>query len=211
MKKFLLVISLAITSISSSQTRLGTSVFNKKEVPAVMGEMPYEQEVVKDGIDKNFEKLGYKSKKSKGFLMYTAVLMPKLGAQPYDIYVTVDRKSRQEKSTSIVTFLISKGLENFASDVNDDSLMNNTRAYLSSLTEIVAAYDLKLQIEAQDEVAKKAEKKYTNLQEDAVALQKKKKKIEEEIIQNTLDQASQKNEKERQIQILEVLKSKQKS
>jgi hypothetical protein len=205
---FLLLICALVGICSFSQTRFGTAEFNKKEVPAVIGEIPYDEDVVKDAIDKNFEKMGYKGKKTKGFMMYPAVLIAELGIEPHDIYMMVERKSRQEKGTAVVTFLISKGFENFANDVEDASLISNTRVYLTSLRDVVAAYDLELQIEAQEEVAKKAEKKYINLQEDGVSLLKKKKKIEEEISQNNVDQATQKNEKERQKQILETLKNK---
>lgn len=211
MKKFsLIVCCILLGLLAKSQTRFGMAEFNKKEVPAVIGEIPYEEDVVRNAIDKNFEKKGYKGKKVKGFVLYSAVMLPEIGADPYDIYVLVDRKSRQEKGTSIVTFLISKGFENFANDADDASLIGNTRTYLTNLRTVVAEYDLELQIEAQEEVLRKAEKKYLGLQEDNATLLKKKKKIEDEIAQNNIDQAIQKNEKDRQKQILETLKSKRK-
>lgn len=211
MKKFSLILCCVLISFwAKSQTRFGMAEFNKKEVPAVIGEIPYEEDVVKDAIDKNFEKKGYKGKKVKGFVLYSAVMLPEIGTEPYDIYVLVDRKSRQEKGTSIVTFLISKGFENFANDVDDASLIGNTRTYLTNLRTVVADYDLELQITAQEEVLRKAEKKYIGLQEDNASLLKKKKKIEDEIAQNIIDQAVQSNEKERQKQILETLKNKRK-
>ncbi len=211
MKKIIIAFVFIATSFcATSQTRFGVAEFNKKEVPAVIGEIPYEEDVVRDAIDKNFEKLGYKGKKVKGFMLYSAVNLPELGTEPHDIYVAVEKKSRQDKGTAVVTFLMSKGFETFANDVDDQNLIAATRVYLSNLRDVVAAYDLELQIEAQEEVIKKAEKKYINLQEDGVSLVKKKKKIEEEIAQNSIDQITQKNEKERQKQILETLKNKRK-
>lgn len=211
MKKFSLVLCcILFVLLAKSQTRFGMAEFNKKEVPAVIGEIPYGEDVVRDAIDKNFEKKGYKGKKVKGFILYSAVMLPEIGTEAYDIYVLVDRKSRQEKGTSVVTFLMSKGFENFANDVDDATLIGNTRTYLTNLRTVVADYDLELQIEAQEEVVRKAEKKYLGLQEDNASLLKKKKKIEDEIAQNNIDQATQKNEKERQKQILDTLKNKRK-
>ena len=211
MKKIIIANLLLVLSIVGfSQTRFTMAQFNKKEVPAVVGEIPYEEDIVKNAIDKNFEKMGYKGKKVKDYVLYSSVMLPELGTEPHDIYMMVDKKSRQEKGTTVVTFLISKGFETFANDVDDASLISSTRVYLTNLREVVAAYDLELQIETQENVVKKSEKKFENLTEDGVFLLKKKKKVEEEIGQNNIDQTTQKNEKERQKQILETLKNKRK-
>lgn len=212
MKKIILsLFFVAASFITFSQTRYGTAQYNKKEVPAVIGEIPYEEDVVKEAINKHFEKLGYKGKKTNGYILYPAVTIPEIGQEPHDIYVLIERKSRQEKGTSVVTFLISNGFEQFADEANDPNTIGNTRVYLTNLRDVVADYDLELQIAAQEEVVKKSEKKYENLQEDGVSLLKKKKKIEEDIAQNTIDQNVQKNEKERQRQILETLKNKRRN
>lgn len=211
MKKIIIASFLiALSIVGFSQTRFTMAQFNKKDVPAVVGEIPYEENIVKNALDKNFEKMGYKGKKVKDYVLYSSVLLPELGTEPHDIYMMVEKKSRQEKGTTVVTFLISKGFETFANDVDDAALIGNTRVYLTNLRVVVAAYDLELQIETQENVLRKSEKKFENLTEDGVALLKKKKKIEEEIAQNNIDQAIQKNEKERQRQILETLKNKRK-
>lgn len=211
MKKFLITVTLIVLICNSrAQTRFGVAEYNKREVPAVIGEIPFEEDITKDGLFKHFEKLGYKSKKVKDFVVYNSVSLPQLGTEPLDIYFTVDRKSRQEKGTSVVTMLISTGFENFVNDTLNPDLIAAARIYLTNLREVIAEYDLELQIENQEEVLKKAEKKYINLQEDGVDLQKKKKKIEEEIAKNNVDQAQQKVEKERQKQILDNLKNKRK-
>jgi hypothetical protein len=194
-----------------SQTRFGIAEFNKKEVPAVIGEIPYQQDITKDGLQKYFEKLGYKSKKAKDYFLYNGISLPQLGSQPLDLYFMVDRKSRQDKGTSVITLLVSTGFENFINDSTNPDLIAASRIYLTNLREVVAEYDLDLQIENQEDVIKKAEKKFINLQEDGMDLEKKKKKIEEEIAKNIVDIAQQKVEKERQKQILDNLKSKRKT
>jgi len=102
------------------------------------------------------------------------------------------------------------GFDNFASDTANIDLINSTKAYINSLREVAAAYDLELQISAQEELVKKNEKKVENLKDDANSLQKKKKKLDDEIAQNIIDQNVQRIETERQKQIMETLKSKRK-
>lgn len=211
MKKIIsvLLISCAV-KFSVAQSYYTMVQYNKKDVPAVVCEMPFEESSTKDAIDKYFEKLGYKGKKTKDFLMYSGMIIPAIDSLPHDVYVMVDRKSRQEKNISVVTFLIGNGFDSFADDVNAPNIISNTKIYIANLREVVAAYDLELQIAAQEDLVKKNEKKMTNLTEDLSSLQKKKKKIEEEIIQNGIDQNAQKTETARQKQILENLKAKRK-
>ena len=74
----------------------------------------------------------------------------------------------------------------------------------------VAAFDLQQQVNAQGDALAKAEKKYKNLQDDAEDLQKKRKKIEEQIEENVKDQKNQQSEIEKQRQLLEALRARQK-
>lgn len=199
-----------IACFAISQSRYTVVQFNKKDVPGVIGEIPFVESTVRDAINKNFEKMGYKGKKVKDFVVYSGVFLKELDNQPHDIFVMVDRKSRSEKETSLVTFLIGMGFDNFASDTANIDLINSTKAYINSLREVAAAYDLELQIAAQEEVVKKNERKAENLKDDANSLQKKKKKLDDEIAQNIIDQNVQIVENERQKQIMETLKSKRK-
>ena len=79
------------------------------------------------------------------------------------------------------------------------------------MREIVAAYDLEQQIANQENEIKKAEKKSNNLIDEGNDLQKRLKKINEDIQTNIKDQADQVKEVERQKQALENLKSLRKS
>ncbi len=197
-----------VVATAMSQSRYSVVQLNKKDVPAVVSEIPFIESTVREAIDKNFEKLGYKGRRVKDFYVYSGVMLKELDNNPHDIYVMVDRKSRSEKEVSIVTLLIGKGFDTFANDTADATLINNTKAYINSLREVAAAYDLELQITAQEEVIKKNAKKIDDLVEDSVSLQKKMKKLTDDISHNSLDLTNQKVENERQKQILETLKNK---
>ncbi len=184
--------------------------FNKKDVPGVIVEVPFVESTVREAIDKNFERLGYKSRKQKDYLVYNGVNMPEFGNELYDIYVLVERKSRQEKEISNITFLMSKGFENFVDDREENRLLDKTKTYMNELRTLAADYDLELQIAAQEEALRKAIKKLDNFVEDSVSLVKKKRKIEDEIVQNKSNISSQKTDSFRQKQILDMLMSKRK-
>ncbi len=211
MKKLLLfLICFSCISLLIAQSRFTVVQFNKKDVPAIIVEVPFVESTVRDAIDKNFEKLGYKNRKQKDYLVYGGVTMPEFGNEPYDIYVLVERKSRQDKDVSFVTFLMSKGFENFVNEREENRLLDKTKTYMNGLKILSAEYDLELQITAQEEVIKKAFKKLDNLKEDSVSLIKKKRKLEEDITQNNLSISSQMTDSNRQKQILDVLISKRK-
>jgi hypothetical protein len=211
MKKIIFLISsFLLVNVIVAQSRFTIVEFNKKDVPAVIVDVPFVESTVREAINKNFEKLGYKSRKQKDYLVYAGVTLPEFGNEPYDIYVLVERKSRQEKDVSIVTFLMSKGFENFVNEREENRLLDKTKMYMNGLRNLAAEYDLELQIITQEEALKKAIKKLDNYKEDSVSLVKKRKKLDDEIVENRFNINSQKVDSSRQKQILEVLKSKRK-
>jgi peptidoglycan hydrolase CwlO-like protein len=122
----------------------------------------------------------------------------------------VDRKSRKEKDYSTVTFMISKGIDNFVADSTDASVMRNGKEYVDTLKNSVDAYDLEQQIIPQEALVKKADKKYSDLMEEGQSLEKKRNNIEKDIEENKSKQTSQQTEIEKQKQILETLKGRRK-
>lgn len=211
MKKivFLALASFAMTGLMA-QSRYTTAEYQKIVRPAVANEIPFPEKTVGNAIEDKMGKMGYKGKSSKGFTIYSGVRLPELGTEAYDLYYMIDKVSRKDKGTSTVTLMISKGFDNFVSDSSDAAVIANAKTYLNNLRDMVAAYDLELQIADQEDAIKKADKKYTNLVDEAADLQKKKRKLEDQITENTAAQAAQKTEAEKQRQILETLKQKRK-
>ena len=161
-------------------------------------------------IDNKMEQMGYKGKSSKGFTVYKGVKMPDLGNGEYDLYFTADRKSRRNKDNSTLTLMISKGNDDFATDKTDAGLMDNAKKYLNNIVEDITAFDLELQINDQQDLLTKADKKYNDLIDDGQSLEKKRKGIEKDIEDNKKDQEKQQAEIEKQKLILETLKTKRK-
>jgi len=207
MKKIVVLVLLFVLNLhANAQSRTSTVEYQKTDREAIVNEVPFSEDMITRAIQDTLEKLGYKGKESKGFIVYKGVKMPALGSEAYDLYFSVDKKSKREKDISKVTLMISKGFDIFVTEKSDPGLVRNAKTYLDSLRNTVAIYDKGQQISEQEEVVKKAEKKIENLAEDAQDLQKKKKKLEKEIEDNIKEQADQQKELEKQRQVLSTLK-----
>ncbi len=211
MKKFSLsFIAVSTALFSLAQARYTSTEFQKVMRPAVVADIPFPEKTISNAIEDKMSKSGYKGKSVKSFTMYPGVHLNELGSGNYDLYFMVDRVSRKDKGNSTVTLMLSKGFDAFVSDSSDATVVESAKTYLNNLRDMVAAYDLEMQISEQDDVIKKTDKKYNNLVDDGTDLQKKKRKIEEQIVENTAAQAAQKTETEKQRQVLETLKAKRK-
>jgi hypothetical protein len=212
MKKLIytLIAILLFNITVSSQARYVFIDFKDGQRPAIVNEFSYPESTVSKAIRDKMEKSGFKGKDTKGYTMYKNVSLPELGSGTYDVYFKVDRKSKKEKDMSEVTMLVSRGNEVYITEADDAQTINNAKAYLDNLIPNVQAFDLEQQITAQQDAVNKAEKKYKNLLDDADDLQKKKRKIEQQIEDNYKDQKNQQSEIEKQKQIFENLKAKRK-
>ena len=212
MKKILysLIAFFAFSSFGNAQSRYVFIDFKDAQKPGVQNDYLYPESIVAKAISDKMEKLGYKGKETKGYKLYKSVSLPELGTASYDIYFKIDRKSRKEKDATSVTMLISAGNENFITEAENLQTINNAKSFLDNLIPGIAAFDLEQQIKDQEEALKKAERKYKNLQDDQDDLQKRRRKIEEQLSDNAKDQKNQQDEIEKQRQIFETLKLKRK-
>lgn len=200
-----------ISSMSvHAQAVLATAEYNKTMQPAITLDIPFPDKTVQAAMEDRMLKLGYKGKSNKGYIVFKAVRLPELGPDTYDLYFDAARKSRREKEMTVVTLLISSGYEKFIGDTTNLQVVNNAKQWLNSFPEAVVAYDLEVQISDQESAWKKAEKKSASLIDDGADLQKKLVKLQKEIEENTAQQAAQRTEVERQLQVLEQLKSQRK-
>jgi len=194
---------------SFSQAIVTITDYQKAQEPAIQYELPYSQETVTKALEDTLEKQGYKGKDTKGYTLYRDVHSTAIGPDNYNLYFKVDRKSKNEKETSIVTLMISKD-DIFISEATDMDIVNNAKVYMQNLKPVVQAYDLEQQITAQMDAVRKSDKKLTELTSDSVDIAKKEAKIKIQIQDNITSITNQKADIERQKLILETLKSKRK-
>ncbi len=211
MKQVLFLMLIVFQSFFSvAQTKKTTTEYQKIARPALVNEVPFPVNTIEDAIEDAFSKMGYKGSSSKEFMVYKGVRLKEFGAEAYDIYFMVDKKSKRDKENSMVTMMLSKGFDAFISDTSGAEVYRRAGIYLDSLRNTVAAYDLEQQIKAQEEELKKAEKKKENILDEGKEHAKKKRKLEQDIEDNNKEHKMHLKELEKQMQILETLKSKRK-
>lgn len=209
--RFLLFSLLALSAqMGFSQARIGTVEYLKSHRQSIVGDFPFAAKTIESTIEDKLEKMGYKAKSSKGFTVFRGVTMPELGTGVYDLYFSVDKKSKREKDNSVVTMMISKGYENFVSEKDDPLIIENAKKYVDNLKLAVEAYDLEGQINEQEDVIKKNVKKAEDLVDEGSDLEKKLKKIQQQIEDNKKAQTDQEAEVQKQKEILEMFKSRRK-
>ncbi|MFI5187747.1 MAG: hypothetical protein ACHQF0_13535 [Chitinophagales bacterium] len=192
----------------NAQSYEGTVSYDKKDEKAIIIEFPYSASVVEDAIVDKLEKMGFKKKESKGFLVYKNIILSDISSDPADYMIRVDKKSRKEKDASIVYLMINRNDQNIST--SDESIDSNSKSFLNNLSPAVEAYNLEEQIKDQDAVVTKAQKKLKGLQDDQDNMQKKIRKLQDDLQQNAKDQDSQQKEIDKQKQILEAIKAKRK-
>lgn len=207
MKTRLLIISIfsLLVLAGQSQAIYTQADYNKTKKPALLSELPFSDNTVKDAILDHMKTKGYKQDKNKDYVVFKGVSLAELGPGQYDLYFKINEKSRKERDKSIVTMFISKGYENFAGADTEPDLINNGKTFLDSLINTAAAYDLELQIKSQDESVKKAERRLQDMMNDKSELEKKITRLQDELAQNAKNQIDQQTEIDKQKQILQTL------
>jgi len=209
-RMFVLICLLLSCTAIFAQAHTTTAEYQKSMQPALEIEVPYAEKTVTRSLIERMENKGYKSKETKGFITFKSVKLPELGADEYDLYFKVDRKSRQQKDVSTVTLLLSSGYDKFISEADNPEVIANAKNILNEHIASSAAMDLELQIKEQQEINKKADSKLSDLISDSTSLQKKKIKLEQEIVENSKKQELQRAEVEKQKQIFDKLAARRK-
>jgi hypothetical protein len=213
MKKIFFTLFLtSICSIIFAQSRVSQIEYMKEYKEGISVDIPFPEKTVYNALTDTLQKVGYKGKEVKGALTYKGAILRGISEELLDYYFIIDKKSKKEKDITTISMLISKNLEtSFLSEAGNEEIYENAKKFLNAIVGTVNFYDLDLQIKDQLEVLTKSQKKLNSLIEDGQDLDKKKKKLDEQIQQNIKSQATQKGEVDVQTQVLETLKIKRKS
>jgi hypothetical protein len=201
MKILLLLLLLSSSLMAAFAQSSVTSVsYNKSSQPALMLELPYDEEVSEGFIVSNLKKTGYdaetkgklfwKQNKLNGYYIFKDVRLEGL-SQPVDLYFKVERKGRKAKDESTIYMLVSKGNEQFISSGSDDEIYSASKNFLNGFTDQSAVYKLDLDIKAQEEKVKDAEKKLDKMRDQEKDLNKKIDQLQKDLKENQENQQSQ--------------------
>lgn len=198
-KLLLFFVSIIFSGLASGQAVTGKVEYQKSEQPAAIIELPYSPETVEGAIKEHLAKSGSKPNQSKGFTGYKNVQLSLADAAPSDVYFKIDRKSRKENNMSVVYMVVTKRDENPATRSSvDNGGIDQAQAFLNNIGPVIDSYSLELEIRQQEEELKKAQKKYDNLMEEGRDLEKRKKSLEDKLVENSQNQEKQQLEIEKQ-------------
>ncbi len=201
MKAILPLLLLFVCATASAQSVSTSIKFDKANRQGLMLYLPYSQEVAEGTILTKLKEIGFepessgslfwKQNKVNGFYAFKGVVLKGDNSQIVDMYFKVDRRGSKKDNQSVMYLLTSKGGENFITDITDAATYTAAQTFLNGFTTETATYKQTMDIQAQGETVKKAEKKLTDLQEEERDLSKKIAKLQEDLRKNKEAQVSQ--------------------
>ena len=219
MKKAILFLLTAFAFGSSvlAQSYEGTVEYDKKKQAAIIIEYSYPPEATEGAFMQKLENMGYRPKeekgifnKDKGFKVYKGIVISDISDASMDYIINVDRKGRKEKDESVLQLIILKNGTNIVG-ATDEEVTRNAKRFLNDLLSNVEAFNLELQIKAQQDVILKAQKKLKGLQTDKEDMEKKIQRLQDDIKQNVKDQEETQKDIDNQTKALDALKGKRKA
>lgn len=214
---FILATGITAARAQSSNT---TIQYNNTMQPALVLELPNNSDDAEGTILLKLKQVGYdpetqghlfwKKNKIDDFYVFNGVLLSALSTQKLDMYFKVIQKSKEEKNSSTLYLLISKGNGSFVSPDSDPVLWDSSRLFLNSFIEKTTAYSLEQDIAKQENIIKESQTKLTSLQKDEKDLTDKIKKYQDDLLSNQNNQQNQQVDIVNQLKLLEDLKLKRK-
>jgi hypothetical protein len=192
MKKHLLLLIVLfvfkVTTYAQALAYEGKLDYQKTMQQVAIIELPYKTDVVEDAIKDYMVKKGFKSSSSKGFDVFRGIKLDDGDADQSDLYFKIDKK-KKDKDYSVITLLATKANGDILARPATDSTgqMEKAKSFLNNLVPYIDAHNTDVQVNDQQDVLKKAQKKMNGLISDQGDIEKKIRKIQAEQDQNKTD------------------------
>jgi hypothetical protein len=187
-KNILIVLAcLIFANVCHAQSAVESNIeIAKVNQPCIMATYNFSEDLLIETIKAKMTEAKVPSPdKSKGFKVYSGVVLPAFGTEKLDIYIKTDGK----KQTSICYIAISKGYDNFISKTTDTTTIANVMAWLNNLNGDASKIQLGHDIEDGTSMQNKSDKRYNSSVEDGKDLQKDLEKVQQKILENKAEQA----------------------
>ena len=183
-----LLVILACKLAVHGQAYAGRLEYQKTQQSVAMIELPYNQDVIEDGIRDYMAKRGNKGSSSKGFTVYRSTRLDDADSITSDLYFKVDSKGRKDKDISIIYLLPTKANQDILARPSADSInLETAKNFLNNMAPYLDAHNTDVQANNQQAILKKAQKKMNDLQDDQLSLEKKIRKLQADQEQNKTD------------------------
>ena len=191
---FLLAVLTVFWVKAQPQATEGSTDFQKTQQPAAIITLPYPANIVEKAIDDYMAKKGIKGNDNKGYKIFRTYKLAATHDFNSDLYFKIERKSRTEKDLTMVYLVVGRNTEDIKTRKLNDSTGNRlggAKELLNEMVPSIEAYNLEMQIKAQQDIAIKAQKKLDGLVDDQKSAEKKIRNLEDKLAQNKIDQYKQ--------------------
>ena len=132
---------------------------------------------------------GYKSTASGGFILFRSTPMEVADTILNDLYFRTNAAGRKEKDMTLLSLTpVPKNQGLMARTLADSIQLEKARLFLDSLAPFIAAYQIRLQINDQQEQLAKAQKKMNDFKANQADLEKKIRYLQTDLDRNQRDQ-----------------------
>lgn len=204
MKNFkLLLLFILSVQLSFAQVYEGKIEYNKTSQAAVIAEYNYPEATVEKTLRDKLERMGYKVKSSKGYLIISNAEISSISSKSMEYAFKIERKSKKEKDATIVTLVINDNNVNATAD-------NSSRAkkFLTDLSPDIDVVNTDNIVNEQYDALVKSQKKLKNLKDDQMNIEKKIRNLEDDLKQNAKEQEDQEKKITKQQEVLDAFKTK---
>ncbi|MBS1917615.1 MAG: hypothetical protein JST87_15200 [Bacteroidetes bacterium] len=187
---FLLVLTVVFTSASFAQPQAYDSriEYQKTQQQVAVIEVPYKQDVVEDAVKDYMSKKGLKSSSSKGFDVYRSTKLDDADADMSDLYFKIEKKKKDKDYTVISLLPVKANADILTRPVTDSSgQMDRAKTFLNNLVPFIDAHNTDVEIDKQQDVLKKVQKKLNGYISDSTDLEKKIRNLHSDEDQNKND------------------------
>ena len=203
MKYFLMIVMAITLQNSYGQVYESKIDYNKTSQAAVVAEYKYSEEIVQKTLRDKIERMGYKIKNTKGFLVVSNAVISSLSSKPLEYAFKVERKSRREKDIALLSVIVKENEVNATAD-NSEKL----KSFLSDLIPSIEATNVDFMVNEQYAAVVKSQKKLKNLLDDQNSIERKIRNLQDDLKKNAKDQENLQNEILRQQEVLDAYKAK---
>ena len=203
MKYFLMIVMVIILQNSYGQVYESKIDYNKTSQAAVVAEYKYSEEIVQKTLRDKLERMGYKIKNTKGFLVVSNAVIGSVSSKPLEYAFKVERKSRKEKDITLLSAIINENEVNATAD-NSEKL----KSFLSDLIPSIESTNVDFMVNEQYAAVVKSQKKLKNLQDNQNSMERKVRNLQDDLKKNAKDQEDLQKEIIRQQEVLDAFKAK---
>jgi chromosome segregation ATPase len=187
---FLLVLTVVFSSAVFAQPQAYDSriEYQKTQQQVAVIELPYKQDVVEDAVKDYMLKKGLKSSSSKGFDVYRSTKLDDADNDLSDLYFKIDKKKKDKDYTVISLLPVKANADILTRPVTDSTgQMDKAKAFLNNIVPYVDAHNTDVEIDKQQDVMKKVQKKLNGYIGDSTDLEKKIRNLHSDEDQNKSD------------------------